>query len=639
MDIIIEDDTEDLFRPMNVVDNSRIVTSDLDSNGRPIVRFENTSGITYHTRPDDSVVSNYTTTGINYIMSVDPIDSNVFTDLVPPAPVISREESERMRQTLDDMLHSEDSEVAQVEALNPFADFEEQPINLSTNGLRQIQVYEVSNYGLELEENEYNTQQKMLDNEWLYSKVQEGWLALETYTQIQIIKDCCESTYPGNWDLQLRLSKFDMRGHFDNPNYNRASRDIQPYGCYFGVEGDTIQWYWDNYDWSRIEDADSPTVTRPIPIIKFISQIDIIIKFPEVTVSNDRGMSMVLTNLYYKFKLVGRGNQYADKICFRGGLDNMLELVSNNCGDSTIFKPYDEVNGIEYSIKPLKFNGRGLEGMRTSPTSREVAAQYAFSHMRARDSIYSYMTFNGCCLGSGEISQTISLLGSDLGIDMYTFQMLLFQLEAYTVWESLEGGPYVRISNVLGTDVGTERCDAYDYSERYYTELMIKRRSTNTPKRLNWNISPDGVVTIQDDDLLQDFCRIFDTVSEYDYLNTLYNRIPVKKLLYFRDAQGLYHKVSASQQYSMPASERFRSLGGEDTAASYPLLFRGENQYFEVLEDTQVSEENINRQVFYINDNVVKYIKDKLEYAANKQKIETDIASRAYAVAHQPRNF
>jgi len=639
MDIIIEDDTEDLFRPVNIEEPVRVDTGDFDNNGRPIFRYENRSGIEYTTSTGTGVFIS----GNSYAVGYDPYSPDsttaVFTDLVSPAPTVSPEESERMRQTLDDMLHSEDNEVAQVEAMNPFADFEEQPVNLSTNGLRQIQVYEVSNYGLELEENEYNTQQKMLDNEWLYSKVQEGWLALETYTQIQIIKDCCESTYPGNWDLQLRLSKFDMRGHFDNPNYNRASRDIQPYGCYFGVEGDTIQWYWDNYDWSRIEDADSPTVTRPIPSIKFISQIDIIIKFPQVTVSNDRGMSMVLTNLYYKFKLVGRGSAYSDRICFRGGLDNMLELVSNNCGDSTVFRPYDEVNGIEYSIKPLKFNGKGLEGMRTSPTSREVAAQYAFSHMRARGTISSYMTFNGCCLGSGEISQTISLLGSDLGIDMYTFQMLLFQLEAYTVWESLEGGPYVRIANVLGASVGTEICDGYDYVERYYKALMIKRRSTNVPKRLNWNISPDGVVTIQDDDLLQDFCRIFDTVGEYDYLNTLHNRIPVRGLLYFKDAQGLYHKVSASQQYSMPASERFESLGGEDTAATYPLLFRGENQYFEVLEDTQVSEENINRQVFYINNNVVKYIKDKLEYAANKQKIETDIASRAYAVAHQPRNF
>lgn len=84
-----------------------------------------------------------------------------------------------------------------------------------------------------------------------------------------------------------------------------------------------------------------------------------------------------------------------------------------------------------------------LYGARESVTYAEYSSNYRHSHVRT-----GHHGFGDFCVGSGtEMSDLLMDLSSEFNI--VKFEAFLYQLEDYLAWESLEGVPFYRMSNIM----------------------------------------------------------------------------------------------------------------------------------------------------------------------------------------------
>lgn len=124
-------------------------------------------------------------------------------------------------------------------------------------------------------------------------------------------------------------------------------------------------------------------------------KLNCLIYFPEITITNSERMSHKIVDLYMKIS----------------------------------FKSNKTINNIK--------------GTRATVTLAERAVNYKHSHMSSSGIFWSWLS---CCLGESEFAQTYSLLCNQFNKDNLT--RFLYQLPEYLSWESLEGGPYIRMSNI-----------------------------------------------------------------------------------------------------------------------------------------------------------------------------------------------
>lgn len=84
------------------------------------------------------------------------------------------------------------------------------------------------------------------------------------------------------------------------------------------------------------------------------------------------------------------------------------------------------------------------EGVRATGTVAEILTGYVHSHLRRLE--WDYMAFQEFCTGSGPINATIIDLKENF--DPIQLQMLCNHINEMVCWESIEGVPYVYISEV-----------------------------------------------------------------------------------------------------------------------------------------------------------------------------------------------
>jgi hypothetical protein len=96
-------------------------------------------------------------------------------------------------------------------------------------------------------------------------------------------------------------------------------------------------------------------------------------------------------------------------------------------------------------IRNVKFRESRMYGFRTSYTYAQIRANYTHSHLATSlpEGAYNKSNF---CLGSGPISASLVEMVDDPDPDKFMFYLL--QLNEFITWESLEGGPYRRITNI-----------------------------------------------------------------------------------------------------------------------------------------------------------------------------------------------
>lgn len=117
--------------------------------------------------------------------------------------------------------------------------------------------------------------------------------------------------------------------------------------------------------------------------------------------------------------------------------------ISNKNDNKHIIK--DLYVKIEYKINDSNVKLTELQGYRGKMTYEEHSTKYSHSHLPS-SGLDSFVPF---CLGSSEMAD----LKNDWAIteddfDQILFELFLYQLDAYVRWESLDGGPYLRMTEI-----------------------------------------------------------------------------------------------------------------------------------------------------------------------------------------------
>lgn len=135
--------------------------------------------------------------------------------------------------------------------------------------------------------------------------------------------------------------------------------------------------------------------------VDFQNDSNILIHWPTVTVANEFDESIVIWDLYAKISIRASG--------------------------SLIDVPYFR---------------------RTSFNKAQWNSRYVHSHLPRLHGTSDIDQWNHhCCLGTGPIRQTIHRLQTD-GSDLDLWNLFIFELDKYVHVESLNGGPYIRMSTV-----------------------------------------------------------------------------------------------------------------------------------------------------------------------------------------------
>ena len=128
------------------------------------------------------------------------------------------------------------------------------------------------------------------------------------------------------------------------------------------------------------------------------------------------------------------------------------ETISNSKGQKhTIYDLYIKINFVNSRFVDMRT-------IRTSFTLAELHSGYSHSHSPAEPYVHtgaSICTYTGersCCLGTGPLGQ----LMCDY-IDSNILMSLCIYIEKWVRWESLEGGPYIRMEKIgnIGLEVAS----------------------------------------------------------------------------------------------------------------------------------------------------------------------------------------
>jgi hypothetical protein len=136
--------------------------------------------------------------------------------------------------------------------------------------------------------------------------------------------------------------------------------------------------------------------------------INIIIKFDIIEISNSRGSKKILQDLYIKLPI----NVYNNRI----KIDN-------------------------------------IEGTRGKLSFFERKANYMHSHLTSLV-VNRSQDFKKFCQGNGGLPEALAMVNA--GFTSNLFKLLLFQIDTYVRWESLEGGPHIRMSSVVPYNIKRE---------------------------------------------------------------------------------------------------------------------------------------------------------------------------------------
>ena len=156
------------------------------------------------------------------------------------------------------------------------------------------------------------------------------------------------------------------------------------------------------------------------------------------------------------------------------------ETISNSEGQKhTIYDLYIRIKFVNTKFEDMR-------ALRTSFTLAELHSGYSHSHspaerVRTGAPIYTYTGERSCCLGTGPLDQLKYTY-----IDSNILMSLCVYIEKWVRWESLEGGPYIRMERIgnIGLEVAS--------FPRSLTSLKDLLESCYIPEsliqNLNWSV-------------------------------------------------------------------------------------------------------------------------------------------------------
>lgn len=163
---------------------------------------------------------------------------------------------------------------------------------------------------------------------------------------------------------------------------------------------------------------------------------DVIIKFDEIIITNYKQHNADLKDFFIKFTMV-------------------FSCVDKNQLSCRLFNSH-------------------LYGRRSTMYDFELITGYVHSHL-SRD--YIFGDFNRFCLGSGPISLVlIDLSNKATPFNVIKFKGFLYQIKSYLAWESIEGGPYIKMieRNNIHNDFIGKNAKCFCKLNTYYSHSDIE---------------------------------------------------------------------------------------------------------------------------------------------------------------------
>lgn len=329
--------------------------------------------------------------------------------------------------------------------------------------------------------------QGLKDPVWVDRQVSKGRLSFYYKKVIQNITPSLEAIYPGRWDLQFDtvLETKVVLNEYTIVDFNETNYELY-LGQYGGEEGlrDYLSFSayrkWPSY---------CTNIYIPLSDVKFvvpsrllISNVYIIIHFPEVTVRNSRDESIEIKDLFTKTMLLSDG---------------------------------------DISTK--------LFGARSTFTINEMSNGYIHSHLSAmawnkyRDSPSSKLIFQKFCLGESELIDFARIYNSERRIP--DFENYLYMIQTVASWESVEGGPHISMRNTIQKDLGIPDT-SIEICEIVMGRLALD--SYRSSCNIDWIIK-DNKYCIVDNEKFEDFLR------------SAYGADPIdNRLRVYKDEKGNY---------------------------------------------------------------------------------------------------
>lgn len=188
---------------------------------------------------------------------------------------------------------------------------------------------------------------------------------------------------------------------------------------------------------------------------------EIILRFPEITITNSHQNTHIIKDLFVKFSITFSGNYY--------------------------------------SVQEIK-------GTRSTLSYSEYTSNYRHSHLSSSVRALEWSSF---CTGEGPINNIKAMLGGLIdSFDINLFEHYLIHIKEYVEWESLEGGTYIRMEEIGLTGVTLD----YSYPD-YYLKGVSKTirknfKSVTSIAPINWKFNLHSLYEIVDNIKFERFLYI-----------------------------------------------------------------------------------------------------------------------------------
>lgn len=238
-----------------------------------------------------------------------------------------------------------------------------------------------------------------------------------------------------------------------------------------------------------------------------------------------------------------------------------------------------------------------LLGTRSKITGNEYNSRYIHSHLPTGVRIFSRF-----CLGGGTPMANM-MADLSMNFDMLKFDFLLSQLHGYVRYESLEGGPHIRMENIdsmSGSSFVNE-----SYLRNYYQDFLRSCETNDSYPDVNFNVEEGN---FELDILNSDFQdKVLAVVNEPQHRASL-------------GTDNTFTPLDGGARNHVPNGEEARNF------ARRMFNFRGENVYGEILPNNTIDE---NPQRIVPNKGILTYIAESLainakEYLLMKTENETN---------------
>jgi len=286
-----------------------------------------------------------------------------------------------------------------------------------------------------------NTQQLPRNLNWIDNQIKKGRLNHKWHNFLIFVMESLEIIYPERWDLQ-----FNIYNHYTTETYENYA------GYEYVITHNQVQYIF-----------------------------EVIIKFPDINITNSAGFKHNIKDLYVKVQFV-----YCDEI------DNFIP-----------------------------FN---IGGTRGKVTDVEAYCSYMHSHLQ-----FMAGAFYPFCIGDRESSFGSVMMECIDNLNKENFQALMYMVETLVAWESLEGVPFHKIGELNANE--TTLPNLLNSDKQYYMEKLLEFRREN---RMDINWKYEDSVKINDDEVFEQFVKLSDSVG--DYIN--------RNFLVGKSANGEYINIS-----------------------------------------------------------------------------------------------